>query len=35
MIFSDRTIIEAIETGRVSIDPFDRALVQPSSVDVR
>jgi dCTP deaminase len=35
MIFSDRTIIEAIETGRVSIEPFDRALVQPSSVDVR
>ena len=35
MIFSDRTIIEAIEAGRVSIEPFDRALVQPSSVDVR
>ncbi len=35
MIFSDRTIIEAIDAGRVSIDPFDRALVQPSSVDVR
>jgi dCTP deaminase len=35
MIFSDRTILESIETGRVSIDPFDRDLVQPSSVDVR
>ena len=35
MIFSDRTILEAIETGRVSIDPFDRGLVQPSSVDIR
>ena len=35
MIFSDRTILEAINDGRVSIDPFDRDLVQPSSVDVR
>lgn len=35
MIFSDRTILEAISDGRVSIDPFDRSLVQPSSVDVR
>ena len=35
MIFSDRTILEAIADGRVSIDPFDRDLVQPSSVDVR
>jgi dCTP deaminase len=35
MIFSDRTILEAIEDGRISIDPFDRDLVQPSSVDVR
>jgi dCTP deaminase len=35
MIFSDRTIIEAIDSGRVSIDPFDAGLVQPSSVDVR
>ena len=35
MIFSDRTILEAIEAGRVSIDPFDRDLVQPSSVDIR
>jgi dCTP deaminase len=35
MIFSDRTILEAIGAGRVSIDPFDADLVQPSSVDVR
>jgi len=35
MIFSDRTILEAISDGRVSIDPFDPDLVQPSSVDVR
>ncbi|MEN8235211.1 MAG: dCTP deaminase [Actinomycetota bacterium] len=35
MIYSDRTILEAIEAGRVSIEPFDSDLVQPSSVDVR
>jgi dCTP deaminase len=35
MIFSDRSIIEAIGSGRVTIDPFDPRLVQPSSVDVR
>ena len=35
MIFSDRTILEAVSDGRISIDPFDRSLVQPSSVDVR
>jgi len=35
MIFSDRTIREAIRDGRISIDPFDSDLVQPSSVDVR
>ncbi|MEN8113796.1 MAG: dCTP deaminase [Actinomycetota bacterium] len=35
MIFSDRSIVEAIDSGRVTIDPFDPDLVQPSSVDVR
>ncbi len=35
MILSDRSIREAIAEGRVSIDPFDDALVQPCSVDVR
>lgn len=35
MIFSDRTIKEAIAAGRVVIDPFDPAMVQPSSVDLR
>ena len=34
MILSDRTIREAIETGRIVIDPFDPAKVQPSSVDL-
>lgn len=34
VIFSDRTIREAVETGRVVIDPFDAAMVQPSSIDL-
>lgn len=35
MILSDRTIREEIEAGRIVIDPFDDAAVQPSSVDLR
>ena len=35
MVLSDRTIRAEIDAGRVAIDPFDPALVQPSSVDVR
>ena len=35
MIFSDRTIKEALADGRVSIEPFDPAMVQPSSIDLR
>ena len=35
MILSDRSIKEAIASGRLGIDPFDPKLVQPSSVDVR
>lgn len=34
MILSDRSIREAIEAGRIVIDPFDPAKVQPSSVDL-
>jgi len=34
VILSDRSIREAIEAGRIVIDPFDPAKVQPSSVDV-
>ncbi len=35
MILSDRTIREEIDAGRIVVEPFDDALVQPSSVDVR
>ena len=35
MIFSDRTIREAVADGKILLDPFDPTMVQPSSVDVR
>ena len=35
MIFSDRTIKEAVAAGRIKIDPYDEAMVQPSSIDLR
>ena len=35
MILSDRSLREQIAAGRIIIEPFDDALVQPSSVDVR
>ena len=35
MVLSDRTIRRLLEEGRIEIDPYDPALLQPSSVDVR
>jgi dCTP deaminase len=35
MLLSDRDLLAEIDAGRLGIDPFDRTLVQPSSVDVR
>ncbi|MEU4542228.1 dCTP deaminase [Nonomuraea dietziae] len=35
MLLSDRDILAEIESGRVSLDPFDKAMIQPSSIDVR
>ena len=35
MIFSDRSIREAIEMGSIQIDPYEPSFVQPSSVDLR
>ncbi len=35
MILSDRSIREALESGRISIDPLEPANIQPSSVDLR
>jgi dCTP deaminase len=34
MILSDRSIREALESGRIAIDPFDETCIQPSSVDL-
>jgi dCTP deaminase len=34
MILSDRSIAEAIRSGRIVIDPYDETCVQPSSVDL-
>jgi len=35
VILSDVSIRSALEVGRIEIDPFDPAMVQPSSIDVR
>ncbi|GAA4661344.1 dCTP deaminase [Streptomyces chumphonensis] len=35
MLLSDKDIRAEIDTGRVRIEPYDAALVQPSSIDVR
>ncbi|MDO5710257.1 MAG: dCTP deaminase [Micrococcales bacterium] len=35
MLLSDRDIRAQVDAGRVSVDPFDAAMIQPSSIDVR
>ena len=35
VLLSDHDIRDAIDSGRLGIDPFDADLIQPSSVDVR
>src|SRR5688500_15124074 len=35
MLLSDRVLRAEVASGRVSLEPFDAGLVQPSSVDVR
>ena len=35
MILSDRSLREAIEAGRIVVEPFDPTTIQPSSIDVR
>ena len=35
MILSDHSILEAIGSGRIQLDPFDPSLVQPASIDVQ
>ncbi|MFI6481660.1 dCTP deaminase [Nonomuraea sp. NPDC050663] len=35
MLLSDRDILAEIDAGRLSLDPFDKDMLQPSSIDVR
>ncbi|HWD83417.1 MAG TPA: dCTP deaminase [Kribbella sp.] len=35
MLLSDRDLLAELDAKRVQLDPFDAAMVQPSSVDVR
>jgi dCTP deaminase len=35
LIFSDRSIKEALAQGKIAIDPYEPSFVQPSSVDLR
>ncbi len=35
VLLSDRELRKALESGRLGVDPFDPAMVQPSSIDVR
>ncbi|GHF12922.1 dCTP deaminase [Amycolatopsis deserti] len=35
MLLSDRDLRKELEAGRLGIDPFDPAMLQPSSIDVR
>lgn len=35
MILSDRSIREEIAAGRIGVEPFDPAMVQPASIDIR
>jgi dCTP deaminase len=35
VVLSDRTIKSELAAGRIVVDPYDPALVQPSSIDVR
>ena len=35
MLLSDRDLREAIDTGRLGVTPYDKAMLQPASIDVR
>jgi dCTP deaminase len=35
VLLSDRDILAEIDAGRVGLDPFERTMIQPSSIDVR
>ena len=35
MLLSDRDILAEIDAGRITMEPYDEAMMQPSSIDVR
>ncbi|GAB3813425.1 dCTP deaminase [Tessaracoccus terricola] len=35
MLLSDRDILKAVDQGEITLDPWDPAMVQPASIDVR
>ena len=35
MLLSDHDIKASLDSGRIQLDPLDRDLVQPASIDVR
>ena len=35
MLLSDRDIRAELDSGRIGLDPYDREMIQPSSIDVR
>jgi len=35
VLLSDKDILVEIEAGRIALDPYDEAMLQPSSIDVR
>ncbi|MCX6396807.1 MAG: dCTP deaminase [Propionibacteriales bacterium] len=35
MLLSDRDILAEIEAKRISVEPYDEAMIQPSSIDIR
>ncbi|WP_438364063.1 dCTP deaminase domain-containing protein, partial [Streptomyces viridosporus] len=35
MLLSDQDLLAAISGGRLGIEPFDEAMLQPASIDVR
>ena len=35
MLLSDRDILSEIEAKRIVIEPYDEAMIQPSSIDFR
>ncbi len=34
MLLSDRDILNSVESGRITLDPWDPQMIQPSSVDI-